>query len=313
MCNYEKTIHLKEDTMPEYTLNNSELSVTITEDGAELYAIRETKTNRNYLWDGKPEYWKRRSPILFPIVGSLKNQKYTYNGQEYSMSQHGFARDMKFNLLKKNESEIWFRREADAYTKTLYPFNFTLDIGYRLNKKNITVLWEVTNTGDEVMYFSIGAHPAFLCPIDEIKNQEEYYIGFDTSKPIHYLNINEKGLAVKEPFEEQKTLDTEDGILAITTDLFDKDALIIEENQCHKVSLLTPNKKPYVTVTFDAPLFGLWSPAKKNAPFICIEPWFGRCDSSDFNGNLQDREWGNTLDAGKIFKASYNIEIEDFT
>ena len=296
--------------MTTHILYNEALTLQIRELGAELISIKDKQTNTEYLWNGDPAYWKRHAPILFPFVGSLKNKSYRYNGITYPMSQHGFARDMEFTVINKSDREIWLSLEATEETLDKYPFNFRLELGYRLEEKTITVLWRVINQDNKTMYFSIGGHPAFACPIDGNGKQSDYYLQFDTNQPLHYLLINEDGTAVKKPFEQQETLETNKGILAIDPHMFDKDALIIEHNQCQEVSLLDPSKKAYLTVTFDAPLFGLWSPAKKNAPFICIEPWYGRCDSSDFDGTLEEREWGNELEVGKQFEASYTITIK---
>ncbi|MBB5194227.1 aldose 1-epimerase family protein [Anaerocolumna cellulosilytica] len=287
-------------------LKNNELCLCIDTFGAELKSIQTVDNSTEYLWSGNPLYWKRNSPVLFPIVGSLKNQSYIYKNKSYHMSQHGFARDMEFKLTEVTETEIWFQLTATEATKKVYPFNFTLDIGYRLRNRQITVLWKVKNSGTDTMYFSIGAHPAFLCPLRDEDNQTDYFLQFDSLNPLNYLLINQEGLAVK---EQPEILNTENGMLSIRQGMFDKDALIFENNQSHKISLTLPNKKPYITVSFEAPLFGLWSPAGKNAPFICIEPWYGRCDSSHFNGSLEEREWGNVLDAGKIFSSEYTIDI----
>jgi galactose mutarotase-like enzyme len=226
------------------------------------------------------------------------------------MSQHGFARDMEFTLISKSDQEIWLSLDATKETYEKYPFWFRLELGYRLEGSTITALWRVINQDNKTMYFSIGGHPAFMCPLDGKGEQRDYYLQFDTDKPLHYLLINEEGMAVKKPFEQQEVLETDHGILAIDPHMFDRDALIIEQNQCHEVSFLDSTKKPYLTVSFDAPLFGLWSPAGKNAPFFFIEPWYGRCDSSDFTGTLEEREWGNVLEAGKQFEASYTITIK---
>lgn len=295
--------------MANYTLKNNILTISLKEEGAELTSIVTNKDNTNYLWNANPFYWKRHSPILFPIVGSLKNQTYTHEGKSYSMSQHGFARDMDFQVENKTETSILFSLTSSIETKEVYPFDFKLLIGYTLTENQIEVSWKVVNNHSKAMYFSIGAHPAFLCPIENNKLQTDYFIAFDTKNPIHYIMINEHGLAKKQPFEEQNILNTKNGLLSLTPNLFDQDALIIENNQCHEISLLDSNQKPYVTVKFDAPLFGLWSPAGKNAPFICIEPWYGRCDAADFDGDLEDREWGNVLEAGQIFETFYTIKI----
>ncbi|SHO45051.1 aldose 1-epimerase family protein [Anaerocolumna xylanovorans] len=292
--------------MSSHILKNEELTLSFSDAGAELRAITDTKSGKDYLWSGDPAYWNRTSPILFPIVGSLKNKSYTYNNKTYSLSQHGFARDMEFKVTEKKEDSITFLLEATEETLKVYPFFFQLLIHYTLNARTITVAWEVKNTGKDTMYFSIGAHPAFLCPLSKEDKQSDYYFAFDSKAPITLTKISENGLALK---NAPVILPTDDGLLPITPHLFDEDALVIENNQYHAVSFLTPDKKPYVTVAFDAPLFGLWSPAKKNAPFICVEPWYGRCDSEDFTGTLENREWGNTLEAGKIFQTSYTITI----
>jgi galactose mutarotase-like enzyme len=244
-------------------------------------------------------------------VGSLKNKTYTYQGQTYSLPQHGFARDMKFNLINRTETELWFALESTEETKIEYPFDFRLELGYRLEENRVTAIWRVINNGDDMLFFSVGGHPAFRCPLNEGERQSEYYILFDSDKPIHYLLVDENGLVDKKPFADQHILTTEDGFLPIYSHLFDRDALIIEEDQFHAISLADSDKKPYLTVDFDAPLFGLWSPAKKKAPFVCIEPWYGRCDAGDFSGSLEDREYGNSLASGDIFEASYTITIHE--
>lgn len=295
--------------MSSHILKNEELTITFSDSGAELRGITDTKTGKDYLWSGDPAFWSRTSPVLFPIVGSLKNKCYTYKNKTYSLSQHGFARDLKFTVTESSENSITFLLEANEETLKVYPFSFQLFIHYTLKEKTITVAWEVKNTGEDTMYFSIGAHPAFLCPLSDKDKQSEYYFAFDSKAPITLTKISENGLAIKNTQDAPVILPDEDGLFPITSHLFDDDALVIENNQYHVVSLLAPDKKPYVTMAFDAPLFGLWSPAKKNAPFVCIEPWYGRCDSEDFNGTLEEREWGNSLEAGKIFQTSYTITI----
>lgn len=292
-----------------YSIRNSYLTIKADTQGAELTSIKENITGTEYLWDADPAYWKRHAPILFPVVGSLKEKSYTYQEKTYSLPQHGFARDMEFSLLSQTDTELWFSLEANADTKKVYPFDFRLELGYRLVGRKIMALWRVNNTGKDRMHFSIGGHPAFYCPLDPAQKQSDCYIAFDSTQPIRYLLVNDQGLEVKHPKEEQSVLESDHGIVPITSHMFDQDALIIEDHQCHEVSLLDSGKKPYLKVTFDAPLFGLWSPAGKQAPFVCIEPWYGRCDSSDFTGTLEERDYSNSLNAGESFEKSYNIEI----
>lgn len=289
-----------------HTLQSGALRVIISDAGAEIIQIEDILTGRNYLWHGDSAYWGRRSPILFPIVGGLKNKTYKYAGREYPMSQHGFARDREFQMTEHNVDTIWFELKADEESLKVYPFRFRLEIGYRLEGRKITVMWRVANEDKKTMFFSIGGHPAFMCPIDGEGKQTDYYLLFDNKEPLSYGKLSVNGLLET----EGHTLDIGGGCMPITEHMFDEDALVIEGGQAHQVALAGPDKKPYLTVKFDAPLFGLWSPAKKHAPFICIEPWYGRCDRESFAGVLADREYGNELRPGKIFETEYTIIAE---
>lgn len=293
--------------MGQHVLKNEFLSITVNDFGAELSSIVSTQTGRSYLWNADETYWNRHSPILFPIVGNLKEKCYWYNGQEYSMSQHGFARDMDFECIETSETSIKHRLTSTAETMQQYPFTFALDITYQLRGNSIQVIWDVTNTDTKEMYFSIGGHPAFNCPLSSEEKQSNYYIKFDTTSPLTIRKINEDGLAKEETY----TLPLDGSLLALNQHLFDEDALVIEDNQSHSVAFLTPDKKPYVTVDFDAPLFGIWTPAKKDAPFICIEPWYGRCDGENYADTLENRAWGNHCAPGETFHTSYTITIND--
>ena len=286
-------------------LENEELRIEINRFGAELTRIYGKKNDTEYLWNADPKYWKRSSPVLFPFVGSLKNKEYRFEGKTYPMGQHGFARDMEFVIDFQSESEAWFSLTSNEETLEKYPFEFVLRVGYQLQGRELKVLWQVENPAQKEMYFSIGGHPAFMCPLKQEGKQSDYYLKFDSAKPLSYGLVNEQGLMM----EAEEILQTENGIVKITDNMFDRDALVIERRQATAVSLCTPEQKEYLTVRFDAPLFGVWSPAGKGAPFICIEPWYGRCDRASFNGSLEEREYGNTLKARETFKAEYTVLI----
>lgn len=292
--------------MAEYYIRNEQFEVCVNSFGAELRSFKNIVVNREYMWDAKPEYWKRTSPVLFPIVGALRDNSYKYNGKTYQISQHGFARDMEFEIVRQTNNNLVFVLDATSETLEKYPFDFRLEIGYTLNDNKLTVSWKVLNKDTKEMYFSIGGHPAFMCPIDNEKAQTDYKIYFDSKDFIVSSVIGDNGTLS----QRKKTLYLNDGYLDITENLFDEDALIIEGDQSHHVALCDIEKKPYLSVDFDAPLFGIWSPVKKNAPFICIEPWYGRCDSEDFNGELSDREWGNKLAPAEEFCAEYTISVK---
>ena len=221
------------------------------------------------------------------------------------MSQHGFARDMEFELTKQTDDELVFELRSTEDTFAKYPFHFGLEAGYRIDGSNLIVSWKVRNCDNKEMFFSIGGHPAFMCPIKDGDKQTGYKILFDEKDTIIASVIGDHGTLSS----RKKAYTLNNGYMNITVDLFDEDALIVEDNQAHKVSLCNQEGEPYLTVSFDAPLFGLWSPAKKNAPFVCIEPWYGRCDKDIFKGDLSQREWGNRLAPSQDFYAEYTISI----
>lgn len=286
-----------------YTLENENLKIEVNSYGAELSSVTGKKNGLSYMWDAG-DAWKRHSPVLFPIVGGLNNKSYRCNGKEYHMNQHGFARDMEFSLCESTESSLSFVLEETSETLAAYPYKFLLKITYTLLDSAITVAWEVVNTNDGSMYFSIGGHPAFTCPLKDAK-QTDCYLHFDENGTIDYNLLNENGLCLPEIHK----LKTENGYVKITESFFDKDALVMYNNRTRSVSLAGSDKKDYLKVTFDAPVYGIWSAKGKHAPFVCIEPWFGRCDAHDFTGSLEEREFGNTLEKGERFKAQYTVEV----
>ncbi len=286
-------------------LENDNLKVTINHFGAELSSLVKKDTGVEYMWNADEKFWKRSAPVLFPFVGSLKNKEFLYEGKAYPMGQHGFARDMDFSLVSNDGTESWFSLSSDDSTYEKYPFAFTLEIGYKLIGNVLKVTWKVVNEDEKQMHFSIGGHPAFMCPLDGEGKQTDYFIEFDTDKDLTYSKLSENGLV----YMKDAHLATNGGKLKIDEHLFDEDALVVEGNQAHVVSLCKPDGSPYLTVKFDAPLFGLWSPARKGAPFVCIEPWYGRCDSEEFSGTLEEREYGHTLEVGEEFEVSYGIVI----
>ena len=288
------------------TLANGILTVQVNEFGAELQSIR--KNGHEYLWQGDPAFWGRRSPVLFPIVGSVWEKKYRVDGREYEMGQHGFARDTEFTLVSESDSEVWYRMESTEATRKVYPWDFVLEIGYKLSGNSLEVMWKVTNPSTEDIFFQIGAHPAFNYPDYNPQTQERGFFVFDNPGPLDCIRIKEKGCVDAETLHP---LALEDSTLALTRNTFDEiDTIILQDSQVAEVTLLKPDRTPYLTVRFDAPVIGLWSPPCKNAPFICIEPWYGRCDRAGYEGDFRHRDWVNTLAPGATFSASYTIVID---
>ncbi len=240
-----------------------------------------------------------------------------------NVPQHGYARDCDFTMVEKTEDTLWFELESDEFWKVRYPFDFCLRIGYKIEGSRVHVMWDVKNTGKEKMYFSIGAHPAFYCGIsaeDFVKEKENGKTGYEVDPKIGAaIDFNKDIKAVKCDIlsdkgvlgDKSKEIKLDKGVLKITEGLFEEDALIMESDELKRISLLDKDGKAYLNISFDAPMLGIWSPVGKNAPFVCIEPWYGRCDRFSFDGELQDREYGNEVAPQEDFIREYVIEITE--
>ena len=281
-------------------LSNGVISAVVNYHGAELKSL--TKNDREYMWQADPAYWNRTSPVLFPFVGAVADGVFRCDGKEYKMGQHGFARDMNFELESSSETACRFVLKSNDETKQKYPYDFELHIGYELLEDGIKVSWEVKNTGDKLLDFSIGAHPAFNCDL----NKTSIRISKKGSGIASFVNsVFGKGLLT----HEKKIVELDNGIMKLNEHSFDGDAYVIEDGQTDAVEILDENLEKVLAVRYDSPLVGIWSPPTKNAPFLCIEPWYGRADKEGFNGDISNREWNNSLPVNDVFSCSYKIEV----
>lgn len=289
-----------------HTLKNDILTVKVKEHGAELASIMKGSTE--YLWQADPAFWGRHSPVLFPIVGSVWEKRYRIDGVEYEMGQHGFARDMDFTLVDGNETEVRYRLESSAETLAKYPYPFVLEIAYRLEGNKLDVIWDVYNPSEEDIFFQIGAHPAFYYPDYDPQAPERGFLSFDRTEGLECIRIKEKGCVdavTKYPLEIPA-----EGKLPLTRETFDEiDTIVLEDSQVGHVTLHRNDGSPWLSLSFDAPVVGIWSPPTKNAPFICLEPWYGRCDRAGYEGDYRDKDWMNRLAPGERFSSVYTIEI----
>lgn len=278
------------------TISNAILSVTINTLGAELISL--VKNNKNYIWNINETYWNKTSPILFPIVGRLKNDSYTLNGKTYQLPRHGFARNMEFSFDKKSDSQVVFELNESEETKTNYPFDFKLLVAYTLMDNELVIEYFVRNQSDEVLPFSIGAHPAFAIS-DKFENYSLQFNNEDTFETHHLEN---------ESFNGKTTLvEMEKNSISLNYALFEKDALVFKQLKSNEV-VLKNKENAILKVNYDHfPYLGIWT--KQNAPFICIEPWCGLADSSNHNGNFEEKEGINYLSAGEDFLRAMRIEI----
>ena len=279
------------------TLSNSELTATINTFGAELISFK-NNSNREYIWEGNPNYWGKHSPILFPIVGSLKNNNYIYNNSIYNLPRHGFAREMDFEVKEKTDLEVVFSLKQTGATLEKYPFNFELQISYTLTNSVLKIGYKVINNNDFSMPFSIGAHPAFALPSD-FKN---YELLFEKSEKL-IVSTLENDLISNATY----ILPMENNSLRLNYSLFENDALVFKTIASKSVTL-AENNIPLLKVHYkDFPSLGIWT--KSQAPFICIEPWIGYADTIENNGNIEDKEGIQILGVNQTFETNYLIEI----
>ena len=284
-----------------YRLENEHLAVTIAPQGGELQSL--IHREREYLWQGDARYWARRAPVLFPIVGKLKDGRYHYHGHDYRLPQHGFARDQDFHLVEHDEHSLTYRLEDSGESGENYPFAFVLDLSYTLRGDTLRVGWQVHNPADQELLFSIGGHPAFNLPLAD-----------GDSFADHIITLDGPGIA---------QLGWQDGLLdptprpaetafALDYAQFANDALIYHTPGATRITLRGKTPAPVLTVSYsELPYLGLWTPAGKEAPFLCIEPWAGVMDPATHDGDLETKLGIQRLAAHADWQRHYDIRIHD--
>ncbi|HLN96767.1 MAG TPA: aldose 1-epimerase family protein [Flavobacterium sp.] len=283
--------------MTEITLQNHALRAILRLKGAELVSLRDAK-GRDYMWEGHPDVWGKHAPVLFPIVGTLKDNQYVHEGVTYSMGRHGFARDKVFSLEHQSDSEAVFLLTDDAETRKMYPFAFEFRIRYRLSDSTLTVTYDVKNTGSSTLFFSVGGHPAFALP----QPFDSYSVGVEPAGVMTYRLLDRDLLS-----DETAELDATLGGFALDYRLFERDALVFTSQSCKTMTIREDGHDLLSVDLGDFPDLGLWT--KPGAPFLCIEPWHGYADTTDTSGVLENKEGIRQLASGQDFHTSYTITL----
>lgn len=285
------------------TLKNESLTVEVDTFGAELHSVQ--KEGIEYLWQADADFWGRHAPVLFPIVGKLKEGRYSYDGKDYLMSGHGFARDSEFKLIKEQEDELIYEMTSNTQTLLSYPFAFSFKVSYKLTDNQVRVRYQVENKDDKILIFGVGAHPAFNVPLEN-GNFEDYKLTISPSEKRTFIPLDVATGTLKR--EEQIEVEVDD--LPLCRELFAKDALVYTSSEEMSVALTNTIDKRGVKVTWkDMPFFGLWSPYPAEAPFVCIEPWCGIADEANTSGRLDEKFGMNQLKPQEEFSCEYVIEI----
>ncbi|MEI7881600.1 MAG: aldose 1-epimerase family protein [bacterium] len=285
------------------TISNSMMSVTVKRHGAELCSLK-AADGTEYLWQADPAVWGRHAPLLFPIVGKLAQGRYRFEGKEYALNPHGFARDMDFALVTANATGLSYRLNDTPETRKQYPFEFNLMRHFRLSDGVLEVTTEVTNTGDKVLPFSIGEHPGFALNWGAKDRVEDYALLFEKAERLdaHFLDSN--GLVS----DQTGRILSNKTVLPLRSDLFDRDALIFLKIKSQKISLCSRRHARRVTVKFSGyPQLGIW--AKPGAPFVCIEPWYGHADPASHDGELMNKPGIIKLAPGSVFSCNWRVGL----
>ena len=288
-----------------HTLKNDVLKITVAERGAELKSITKLSDGTEYLFDGDPIWWKYSSPVLFPIVGKLVNNKYRAEGKEFTLPGHGFARTSNFWLFDATDNKLTFALESNAATLKVYPYKFRLEISFELVGNEVKVSWKVDNVDDKEIYFSIGAHPALTCPLAYGEKFDDCYLKFNKPEKSSRIALLPSG-----PLSHER-IPTLDGTeLDLNYELFKGDALVFDDLKSDEVSICSRKSSKSITVRAKGfPYWGFWTPDRGGAPFVCIEPWHGHADYEDFTGELKDKEGIIKLAVGETFETEMSFIV----
>lgn len=285
------------------TLHNDTLTAVIAPKGAELQLLKNNHTGINYLWSGDGKYWGKYSPVLFPIVGGLKEDTYHYKNHTYQLPRHGFARDREFAAQQLNPEEAVFTLKDDADTWAVYPFAFTLKIRYRLNNSTLACTYEVYNTGNDALLFSVGAHPAFAVPLHAELQYSDYYLQFNQPENLQRWKLHNGLIAT-----HAEEVETTEGRLPLQPSLFYEDAIVLKNLQSNCITLATEKDTHGLHFYFNNfPFFGIW--AAKDAPFVCLEPWCGIADGVNHHQQLEEKEGINALAPDAHFERTWSVEV----
>ncbi|MFK7900551.1 MAG: aldose 1-epimerase family protein [Cyclobacteriaceae bacterium] len=285
-------------------LKNGILTASVALKGAELTSLIKSETE--YIWQADATYWGRHTPVLFPIVGQLKNNSYFFEGKEYAMKQHGFARDQEFKVEKQSDESVTLLLRSSEVTKENYPFDFELRVTHSLNKNRLATRYEVTNTQTSEILFSIGGHPAYNCPLEKGHKRNEYAIRLDDAHEVKSKLLDNGTIGSN----EKKVLENGNTLPLFDDAIFDQDAIIFDPNPFRKATVLhTSTKKEYLSLHFQGfPSLGIWS-KNSSSPFVCIEPWYGISDYHNHDQQLINKKGIISLEAGKVFDCQYAVEV----
>jgi galactose mutarotase-like enzyme len=286
------------------TIENEFLKIKIKRRGAELNSVFNKATALEYMWSGDPAVWGKTSPILFPIVGTLKMDTFLFRNKHYTLPRHGFGRNSDFEITDQKEDSIVFLLKSSSESFEKYPFHFELRVKYHLSNDVLLVTYFVKNLDDETIYFSLGAHPAFKVPLVDGLTYTDHYLEFNQSEDFQRWPISKDGLIETQPV----SLDNHSSKIDLSKELFWQDALVFKDLKSNMISLKSHTHKHGLDFSFEGfPYMGIW--AAPNADFLCIEPWCGIADSVDHDQQIISKEGIEILSAHQLWSRMWQVRF----
>ena len=289
-----------------HTIDNGRLSITVDQTGAELTNLIDLGTGREYMWQADPAVWGSSAPVLFPVIGTLKNGETEIDEEKYRIPKHGIVRHNKnLELFSQSDDRLTFRLCWSKETMKVYPYKFDFRITYRLRNEHVIVYHEVENVDDKPIFFNLGGHPAFRVPVYDHEQYSDYVLRFEHDETADRYSVLDDGTisAATRPVPWKNG-----NLLPLTHDLFADDALVFKDLNSRSVILESTVNGPVLKVDYAGwTHLGIW--AKPNGDFVCIEPWIGLADTAGTSGKFKDKEGIVELAPGQTYEMSFDVKV----
>lgn len=304
--------------METIVIENQKLRAEVKLHGAELKSLVRKSDGQELMWEADPAYWGKTSPILFPFIGKLEHAAFRHGGKTYEADKHGFARDMDFTVAQQESDRVIFAIESNEATLKKYPFPFRLEVEYQAVDTSLQVKYRVQNSGKGTMYFSLGGHPAFACPLiidgkrtGKRTDGNTIRLYGENHKPLtgESAKATEINVSIGLLTGDHYEVKMDNGVIPIVDHIFDKDALCFAGQGVREVGIADATGKEYIRMEADCPVWGIWSMPMSDASYVCIEPWWGICDTEGYEGTLEERPYTNQVAKGETWQHGFTLYI----